>query len=530
MTFNLNAYREWFQKRRQELHLSPFTAADKPTMKSILFLAFLETENRECSYDDLISLIVSHGVAKAKDIQRDSLRVGVRDLVKALANTPFRIVRIGKGKFQLAKSSRLPSSTRVFTSIPLDHPLGSPDELVRNVILRRVLPFHSLYYFPESAASWANYSREEEGKKKAQAAADAWKNLQMNCVVSDVKEDGVLSVVGLAVGDGQGEIALLKKILNDKEVEKEIRQVNYLAVDFSPCLLLHHAQNLTMTFREEISNGRLVCATVLGDIFDLKDSRSKWNAITRSRKMISNNFLPWSSPMLVTYLGNCMGNGEEDSERKFLELIQTRLGENIEDRDGAGTVRCLIGVAIDKGHEDYFSNWYDFLLQGLQRLVRDELIKNDDGPAEEVFKPRQSAKAVMPAEVKLTEVKPAEYSGTFGLKGKKYVFEHVMESGISAPVESDSQQVARRVPKDGRIKLYTIVKYDMKTMLKFLWELGFEAMPRIGIDDTHDGSTDDPENFSIRREITAKKNQRRHYGMFCVRPRTTVLDRAETDH
>lgn len=519
MIADVDAYREWFRKRQEELRSSPFTEADRVTAKSILFLAFLETEGKECNYEDLISSIVNHGVAERKNIQRGALRVGVRDLVKALEDTPFRIVRIGKGKFRLASSDSqfeparqqarkiVASGKKIFMSIEFDHRLGRPDELVRNVMDDRVLPFHFLFYLPESAALWDKYSRDEE-EQKTSAEADAWEKLQVNRVVADVEKDGVLSVVGLAVGHGQGEIGLLEKILEDEEVVEKKIQVHYLAVDLSPCLLLHHAQNLTMKFRKEISDGSLVCAAVLGDIFDLKEPSSKWNAIARSRGMISDDFLPWKSPMVVTYLGNCLGNGEMNSERIFLQLIRTRLGENREARRDAGTLRCLIGVSVnEKDPEEYSENLNDFLLLGLHRLANDEFTEGKDAFDPETAKP--------------AKVEPVEFSGSFNLKGRRYVFEHVLQSRISSE--------RGHVDKSSKIQLYAITKYDMETMVNFMRELGFKMTEKIDGD-----GTDDPGNFWIGKKIfprsksedgeetesekSEKSKKYRCYGIFCVAP------------
>ena len=576
MNVNEITFKAWLER-----HEPYVDSADRPTMKNLLFLAFLETEGEECNYGGLKDLIVKHGGADEEAVKREALRVAVGDLSKTLEDmtfedekTSFRIVRIGRGKFRLEKFTTPPpriTSPQVFTSIPLNHRHGNPEQLARNVIGRMVLPFHALYYLPKSAAWWAHFSSDEAAQRSPVEAA-AWKVLEMDHVVSEANRSGVLSVVGLAVGEGQGEIAILQKILNDEKLDKTV-QVHYLAVDLSPSLLLHHAQNLTMALQDEMFDSRLICATVLGDIFDLNTPHSRRTGperdlhpvgagagagdahgvvekeekekaiIARSREIVSADFLPWNSPMVVTYLGNCLGNGEKESERKFFEIIRTRLGENLraDDPKGAGTLQCLIGVSVDEGKEIYKRNWDEFLLQGLRRLVEHGFIHDHrDGKGQGVFeipevekgpnrppapfaalgilakkghRDGDSQKGIPEVENQVTS---EEYSANFNLKGRRYVFEHILNHSISTTLSG----IRYSVSKNCKIVLYAITKYDMRSMLKFVKQLGFTPTGQTGKGAICDGTgkkiAEKREGGWIREEVHTK-NGRRHYGVFCVK-------------
>ena len=401
--------------------------------------------------------------------------------------------------------------SKVVTSLPLDHPLGQPEELIRNVIEKRILPSYSLYYLPTSAAWWAQFSKDETMMRSPLEAA-AWKYLGIRkCLLQPAKDCHILSIIGLGVGEGHGELALLKEILSDFD---ETVQVHYLAVDLSPSLLLNHALNLSLEFRHYIATGRLVCATVLGDIFDLSQAHlPEWDPIRRAREIVSANFLPWFSPMIVTYLGNCMGNGDPNSEQMFFELIRTRLGENARaiHQHPAGPLQCLVGVSVDREEPDiYTRNWDNFLLQGVRRLVECNLLHVDNGTMTSMF-------TTSPIDANRS-VRPVEYITSFGLRGHRYVFDHELENRISALLPSGRfhSPMRRFLDKGSTIQLYAITKYNMDTMLTYLDDFGFTIAEAEGL----------PDNFLTKHYVENKtkwlaqtvstENGDRSYGIFCV--------------
>ena len=527
MTFNLDAYREWAHKWRVAIR-PMFTLSDPPTMKFLVFLALLECSGRDCDYNQLITAIETSGTVAPGEIARANLRVAVRDLTATLAAhpTPFRVVRLQPGRFRLDSStapapnvSRSPKPyPQVALSISLDHPLGHPRELSRNVLEKRMLPFHSLCYHPQSAAWWAHFSR-TEAQIRSPVEAAAWTRLGIReRALPIATTTGVLSVVGLAVGEGFGELALLRAILEDLD---DTVQVHYLAVDLSPSLLVHHAQYLTLEFKHYLATGRLVCAAVLGNIFDLSHhTPPELHAIQRARSLLFADFLPWSSPMVITYLGNCLGNDAPDTEHRFFELIRTRLGEysRTPHPEPAGALQCIVGVSVDGGtSEIYKGNWDAFLLQGPRRLlVLHALLKAYGDKAATTFS--------APADDVVLDVEPVPYRGGLGLKGRRYVFDHKLEHTISAaPPDHPSGGSIGHVDfleAGSTIQLCAITKYDMDSMVAFLDNLGFTVADTQRQDATATrmaSQTADRGKWLEQRVSTA--NGERHYAVLCARPR-----------
>ena len=507
---NLTAYRNWAHKWRAEL-LPMFSPTDVPTVKALLFLALLETQGNDCGYDDLTALIEYHGVVASRgDLKRDGLRVAIGDLHKTLANhqTPFRLVRRGQGVFCL-NHAHLPAVataySQVITDFSLNHPLGKPEELLRNLFETRVLPFHSLYYLPQSAAWWANYSHEEAAKRHPLEAA-SWRCFGLHQRLQST--DRILSVVGLAVGEGRGELAMLQEIIKDLDPRV---QVHYLAIDLSPGLLLHHAQNLSLEFRHLMSAGRMVCATVVGDIYDLLPSRAadSWDAISRARDLMFPEFLPWQSPMLVTYLGNCMGNEAPDSERRFFDLLRTRLGDKARAAhdDPSGPLECVIGVSVNREPEKYTLDWENFLLEGPRRLLERGLLRSH-GSGRGAFVPKSGG----------PETQAVDYSASLGLTGRRYVFNHVLQHSISASTGTTALMPDRLNEKQA-IQLYAITKYDMETMVTLAGDLGFHVA-RVDAARVEECAPNFAHPVEDREQwleqIVHTKNGTRHYGVFGV--------------
>lgn len=518
-TFDLNAYRNWAQKWQAELR-PMFSPTDVPTVKTLLFLALLEAANSDCDYNQLLAQIESSGVVPQHALKRDSLRVGIRDLRKTLDDNPttFHLVSRGRGMFRLTRRASPhvkmpPAYSQVVTHLPLDHPLGQPEELLRNLFETRVLPFHSLYYLPKSAAWWANYSQDEVAIRRPLEAA-SWRCFGIRDRMSS-QSGRVLSVVGLAVGEGHGEIALLHEILRD--IPSNV-QVHYLAIDLSPSLLLHHAQNLSLEFRHLMASGRMVCATVVGNIFDVSPAATPtaWDPIRRAREKVFPEFLPWTSPMIATYLGNCMGNEPADSERRFFELLRTRVGDRLREshQESAGPLHCIIGVSVDREEEEYTIDWAGFLLEGPRRLLDHGLIQSHNDPEGDSFT----------VEGDHSEATIVNYSASLGLRGRRYVFDHQLRHPISAsPPTALATLAPDALDKNKTIQLYAITKYDMPTMMSFVDDLGYEVVEVVK------EAKRDPifaqrarhpvlNNNRWLEQVVHTKKGKRHYGVFCVRP------------
>ena len=430
------------------------------------------------NYNELISIMEHHGVIDKGGLTPASVRVAIRDLLKSLNNNPT--------KYSLERGDspgvhRLVATTdtlrrlirrQVVMDIPLHHPKGTPEELVRNIVDRRVLPFYSAFNLPDSAMRWLSIN-EPEGLTRSKVESEAWKVLGVDKWVQSTNGHQVLSVVGLAVGAGDGERALLRAILDDTPTHV---QVHYLAIDLSPTLLTHHAQHLYLDFRREMDTGRLVCSTVIGDIFALSDpNRSPdWDAICRARKAVAvseglaprDDFLPKASPMIVTCFGNTVGNSDPDDERVFFELIRDRLGEDRRvPHTAAGPLQFIVGISLTDARTTGYGDrrggdLVEFLLRGPRELMRRSLLTIDGGKSDKELPP--DLKVI--GEANWSVGNTFKYS--LGLTGYRYVLDYTLQRDVSA------ESGGRTLKKGSTVQLYAINKYDKDSVIKFLRSLG----------------------------------------------------------
>ena len=493
---NSAEYREWAELRRSEM-APMFAAGSNPTVKSLLFLALLEDEGRECDYERLLATIRKRTRFK---VSRESLRVAVRDLSRMLDNsvTPFHLTRRANGVFQLdrrhSSGERYGPDSRTaapFMDFSLDHALGQQQQLVDNLMRTRVVPPYSVFYLPTSAALWSTFFSDEQKEKKGLIEAGAWNAFGIRERL-DSKDCAVISVVGLSVGEGYGELKLLKELLSGNQRTV----VHYVAIDISPGLLLSHLQHLHLAFSNRILDGRLVCAGVLADIFDLSPSRdrlsTRWDAIWRAREIVSPDFLPRASPWIVTYFGNAMGNEEQNSEPRFFELLRSRLGDNYRGGTGnrereAGSLHCIVGVAGLSTKQDsrqdpesdreahernvkekYNWKYRDFFLVGPRRLVSDGFLQPEKGARP--FPPSEAQAEIE----KAVHVASSAYAGSFGLRGWRHVFNCTLGCRIES--DADRQLV---VEEGGEIQLAAIVEYDMETMRRFVEQMGCSVLDLV---------------------------------------------------
>lgn len=500
-----------------------FASGSEPTIKALLFLALLEHEGRECDYGKLLATIKREA---GIELTRESLRVAVRDLTRTLdrSATPFQVKHKAKGLYQLDRR-REPRgfhhdagsrSAVPFMEMSLDHPLGQQRRLVENLMSRRVVPPYSLFFLPVSAALWTTFVSNEEKEYRGRKEAEAWDLFDIGKRL-EPKNFTVLSIVGLSVGEGYGELDLLRRILSrdDRTV------VHYLAIDISPGLLLSHLQHLQLEFSDSMLSGHLVCAGVVADGFDLAPARNKlctkWDAIWRARELVSADFLPRASPWIVTYFGNAMGNEEQNSEWRFFEVLRTRLGDDY--RDGAadcgdaGSLHVIVGVAALDWEQDsredperdrqahkaemeakFGDKYRSFFLTGPRHLAEYGFLVHDG--EEQPFSPREGSGEIRES----VNVASSVYVGSFRLGGWRRVFGYTLGCRIKSSV--DERLVLN---KGAEIQLGAIVEYDMRTMKAFVEEMGFRV---VGPGDGRDGRP------GWYEELMVDGNRR--YAVFCA--------------
>jgi hypothetical protein len=230
---------------------------------------------------------------------------------------------------------------------------GDPLEFARALMTERRLPIYYGYTFSCAASTWLKAaSKEAEIRKNYEA--DAWERLKLNDLVSN-SNSSVVGVVGLATGEGLGEIELLRRILADGYT------VHYLGVDLSPVLLVAHIEMIREVFDKELKEGRLLCAGVLGDVFDdLSKTLARARTEFQIRGVIADDreFLPSDSFLLVTYLGNCLGNNSTGCEKKIYSIVAETFASH------RGPLVMIAGVSVMRSEADYYNSTFGaFLLE-----------------------------------------------------------------------------------------------------------------------------------------------------------------------
>jgi hypothetical protein len=476
-TINEVAFREWLGHREADFQpaLDPV-----PTLKALVFLALLDSSTPN-SYDELGRIFEERGVVNGT-IPMASLRVAMSELSNVLNRAAHRLQvqasKVGlQSKFQLASRVKISGNHESQNLVIINEPSNeNAGEISRAIFERQSLPFHALYYLPRSACWWVTFSSEEAELRK-NYEADTWDVLQLGELVAS-SSSSVVGLVGLAIGEGLGEIELLRRILTDGYT------VHYLAVDLSPVLLTAHAETIREAFSQELKDGRLVFAGILVNVFlDLESALTQARAAFKARGTFlrDEEFIPPDCPLLATFLGNCLGNDENIKEDSVFNSITKSFPQN-------RPLAFLVGVSVmrsESEREVYTRNWDDFLLQTPHHLLQnlgilrsrrpptgddngayrepEEFILPDDKPGQ--FKDERARCR----EDRCPEVDVSDYSASHGVKGKIYRFNYI----LSYPLEMVKEK--RQLRAGSEIVLYSIIKYDMPSLVRGLEKRQFHV-------------------------------------------------------
>ena len=157
-----------------------------------------------------------------------------------------------------------------------------------------------------------------------------------------------------------GEIDLLQRILKDKTYKPRI--IHYLAVDMSPILLKAHLTKLKKTFGKELNEKRLICIAAIGNIFELKTTVEAARKYIGKRKKATGNFLPNNVPILISYLGNCLGNDDPEREWSIFSSVIKAFPRN--------PLCFLVGISVMQKRPDrYGATRFQFLLNTPRYLM-----------------------------------------------------------------------------------------------------------------------------------------------------------------
>lgn len=458
-----SVFKEWIGNR--ENIFSPGLNPE-PTIKVLIFLALFDS-NKPCTYEDIKNILKEKGVIKG-NIPDNTLRTSAFSLGKTLEKFGHPLeLRSFRGRFQLVTRSNCISSEtsdqiqQDFSALLLYSLAIKPEDIAKATIEKAILPLPGLYFLEWSARWWETYSS-KEAEIRVNYETNAWAKLGIkNRLLEACQEKNLLSIVGLAPGEGLAEISLLKKILDEESVN-----IHYLAIDSSPKLLRDHIGLLKETLTPEIESGRLICAGVVADLFsELRASLDSARQEFKKRKLIETNqeFIPSSSGLLVTYFGNCLGNNNQDQETEFFSMVQSTFQNR--------PLEILVGVSVMRNSSDqYIRNWDDFLLQSLKHLLETKKL---------LFSSRQQNSKELP-EFTLPDnesknhrcppVKPEPYIVRHNIKGQIYRFYYKLSFDLS--LSSNLNYTLRPLPKGTLILLHSIIKYDMKTLVTGIEKTG----------------------------------------------------------
>jgi Histidine-specific methyltransferase, SAM-dependent len=448
----LSAFEEWLAGRY--VLLEPGLIPE-PTIKILTFLALVDSK-KPCTYDDLREIFKQKNVING-NVPDNTLRTSVLNLGKSLdkAKHPFEL-KSSRGKFELTTRNKEINS--IINNSPKDLVVLISEDAIQaeqiaiSLIEKAVLSLPGLYFLEWSARWWETYSS-KEAEIRVEYEAGAWEHLGIKERLSS--SESILSIVGLAPGEGLAEIGLLKKILG----ENNNNQIHYLAIDSSPRLLRDHIGLLRETFTPEIENGKLICAGVVADIFTgLREAIDKTRVEFIKRSVFTNEniFLPSSSKMLVTYFGNCLGNNHQDQETEFFSMIHSIFQNR--------PLEILTGVSVMRGIPDkYIRNWDDFLLQSPRHLLETKkLLKSsqlsDNSELPEFILPQDNSKTT-----RCPEVIPEKYIVRHQIEGNIYRFYYKLAYDLE--LSDHLKHSARPLPKGTLILLHSIIKYNMKTLV-----------------------------------------------------------------
>ena len=451
---NNDAFDQWVENRIDILKpaLKP-----KPTIRVLIFLALLDAE-KPCTYLEIREIIKSKCVINGS-IPDNTLRTSILSLGKNLDKFNHSLELIsGRGTFQLI--SRAPKLTGEPPSIKqqepiillLDPPAIKAEDIAYELVEKARLPFQALYFLEWSARWWEIFSH-HESQIRVPYEVEAWEKLGIKDNLL-TNTNAIISVVGLTPQEGLAEIELLKKIL----LENPDKKIHYLAVDSSQRLLRQHINLLRETLATEIRNGRILCVGVIADIFgNFHDTlnRVKSELVNGSLINQESDFLPVSSSMLVTYLGNCLGNYYQDQETEIFSIIHSTFQNR--------PLEFLVGVSVMRSTPDeYTRNWDDFLLQTPKHLLETNKLLESSRTTDSECLPEFNLPKTGDSN-RCPSVIPESYIVRHRIEGQIYRFYYKLEYDLN--LAFDLNKGLRPLPKGTLILLYNIVKYNMETLV-----------------------------------------------------------------
>lgn len=450
-----DVFHQWIEDKTDILKpgLNP-----EPTIKVLIFLALFDAK-KACTYSEIKEIFKTKNVIKGL-IPDNTLRTSILSLSKTLDKFHHPLeLKSERGSFQLITRTTnklnldLPKTNKSDSVIILlDPPAIKAEDIAFELIEKSRLPFHSLYFLERSARWWEIFSH-NEAEIRVKYETESWLKLGVrDRILSNTNE--TISFVGLAPGEGLTEIELLKIIL----LENPNKKIHYLAVDLSKRLLREHINLLKETLASEIETGRVICTGVIADIFcNFSDTVNRVRNELFNKNYIEkeSDFLPASSSLLVTYLGNCLGNYYQDQETEIFSIIYSTFQNR--------PLEFLVGVSVMRSTPDeYKRNWDDFLLQTPKHLLEINKLLESSRADDSKSLPEFDLPKVGDSN-RCPSVIPETYIVRHRIEGQIYRFYYKLEYDLN--LKFDLNKGLRPLPKGTLILLYNIVKYNMKTLI-----------------------------------------------------------------
>lgn len=460
---------------------------DTSSLKTFIYLTLLEKQNEPLSYQDIADELKNRGVING-DMDLVALRNGMYQIVKALkTDRHYEIEKMKNGKesshlLRERSQSALKQRSGEIVRVLDDPELAPSTKFVAEKLMRdRRMPFYGIYLPMRAASRWVLYS-EKEAKDRSKYEGKECERLLREWLSKDHGNE--VSIIGLGVGEGIGEIEIISRLLDKNRNSKtngddyNFKRIHYCAIDTNVHLLMDHIERLKDKFEAEIKANKLVCGVICGNFLEdfprlLKRLRTQF--VESGYFDSEGDFLPRASGTLITMLGNVLGNIEQRASEGayFRPAIEELKGYDL---------AFLLGVSIQQEaaqeqgekqivQESYRRDLEDLLLATPRYLTHELTLlethpENDQGEEEFVLpEDEEERKKRWPPLEQITYQGDGLLRGTH-VKGQIYEFYYKTRWDLTMTVDGEEL----RVPADTSLLLYNIIKFDRNSLIKFLVE------------------------------------------------------------
>lgn len=442
------------------------------------------------SYQDIADELKRRGILEREMDKFTPLRNGMNQVIKALKKTEslYEIESSTSGReasFRLKRRSQSPIK-RTASSAPrvgeivkiLDDPeLTASMEfkyVAEKLIRDRRMPFYGIYLPMPAASRWVLYS-EGEAKQRSKLEGEECERLLHEWLSKYHGKE--ISIIGLGVGEGIGEIEIIRRLLEEDKVDKkyDFSRIHYCAIDTSVHLLMDHIERLNHKFTDAIKTNRLVCGVICGNFLEdfskliqrLRDEFVETGQLSDS----DQGFLP-NTGSLISILGNLVGNLEKRaSEWSYFEPVLNELK--------GYDLAFLLGVSVQqerKKPEKYEKDLEELLL-ATPRYLTHELTMLKSGKSEkdkeerEFFLPEDENERIK--RWPRTEDEDLPYLGDGLVQGERVegkIYEFYYKTKWDLSMSLDKEDL--RIPGGTNLLLYNIIKFDEDSLINFLKSKG----------------------------------------------------------